>query len=443
MGKTKETPLPSGELSKTPAEFALEKGILNEESSELAKIKLGECYENINAVIHRYMDMPEDYVRMVSIWIIGTYFHYNFSAYPFLFINAMRGSGKTRLLSLISHLSKGSQGEVQTGITESVLFRSGNGTLVMDECESLGTKEKAVLREFLNACYKKGGVVKRMKKAKFKGEDEFIAETFRPFRPIAMANIWGIEEVLGDRCITLILEKSNNPLKTKKIEDFDENKEMAQIKATLQGICAVNAMSLAKKTYKEAWNNFIETKYSPPNDITAYTYITTLTTLTTTNNINNKEEERKSIKEYQELEDFFNKIDAAGIEGRNFELLFPLLIISNFLNEEEFDKILKIGGEIMQIKKEDEFTESRDVLLYEFVSQQPSELSYVRLKEFTSKFKIFVGEDDWANEKWVGRALKRLNIVISKRREAAGRLVILNVAKAKEKAKIFGGGNGN
>src|SRR3989304_10160453 len=62
------------------------------------KISLGICYENIIEVIKKYMDMPEEQIKIVSVWIIGTYFHDCFDTYPFLFLNAMRGSGKTRLL---------------------------------------------------------------------------------------------------------------------------------------------------------------------------------------------------------------------------------------------------------------------------------------------------------------------------------------------------------
>ena len=153
----------------TPEQFQLNQGIATEESLELAKIELGKCYERIIELIKKYMDMPEDQIKIIALWIIGTYFHSSFPSYPFLFLNAMRGSGKTRLLKIISHLAKGSNGNVQTGITEAVLFRLPSGTtLVLDECESIGSKEKAILREYLNACYKSGGVVQRMKKAHFK-----------------------------------------------------------------------------------------------------------------------------------------------------------------------------------------------------------------------------------------------------------------------------------
>ena len=426
------------------------------ENPERAKIEIGKCYEEIIEVIDYYMDIPLEHKKIIAVWIIGTYFHDSFSTYPFLFINAMRGSGKTRLLNIISHLSKGSNGKVQTGITEAVLFRTPKGkTMVLDECESLGSKDKAILREYLNACYKKGGVVERAKKNKDGGYD---IETFSPYKPIVMANIFGLEEILQDRCISLILEKSNNPSVTKKVEDFDTNPIVHYIKRTLEKIFSVVSGDLVQlvqyaqnpsnpqkqalqalkpqiddlvqfrpEIYKTAWNQFICSKYS---SIGVNTTLTTLTTLTTQPTL-------KTIQDL-EMERIFNKIDEIGVDGRNFELLFPLLIISNSVDFELFEEILLIGKNIMESKKEEEVSESRDVSVYEFVANCEGE-GFVSMKELTQNFKIWLGEvyNEHINDWWMGKALKRLNIILDKRRLASGIFVILNKEKAKEKLKIF------
>lgn len=422
---------------------------------------LGEAYEGIVEFIKDYMDMPEDQIKLIALWIVGTYFHEHFSTYPFLFINAMRGSGKTRLLNIISHFSKGGKGNVQTGLTESVLFRSPPGeTLVLDECESLGGKDKAILREYLNACYKKGGVVRRMKKVKREGKEDYEVDTFSPYKPIAMANIWGIEEVLGDRCISVVLEKSSNPSKTKKIEDFEKNPEILAIIEKLTGVSVVYAVSFLPRTYNKRWNNFINGKYSSI-DYTIYN-----TTQTTNNNIHASKQdnvvgnlenntynthitqttenntttlEENSYLDQIEEEVLFNKIDEMGIDGRNFELLFPLLLLSHYLDPHLFDEFLRIGRELMESKREDEIVESRDITLYEFVANIREQTLMHSVKELTNEFKVWLGEssDEWINERWMGRALKRLNLVVDKRRVASGRMVLLNVPKAKEKTRIF------
>lgn len=413
-----------------PIEFSLERGIVNEETLLLARSKLGEVYDKILYVLENYMDMPKDQMKLIALWIIGTYFHGSFSTYPFLFINAMRGSGKTRLLRIISYLSKGSRGQVQTGITESVLFRMPPGdTLVLDELENIGNKERGTLREYMNACYKKGGVVQRMKKAKFQGQEEWIKDTFSPYKPIAMANIWGMDEVLGDRCISLVLEKSSNPRKTKKVEDFDTNPIFLDIKRTLDIISVVCVVSLRPGRYITAWNDYVDAKY---NSITTYYTLTTQTTLTT------QEEMENDILEKEERIEMFNRIDELGIDGRNFELLFPMILVSKLLGDDILAETLSFGKTMMDHKKEDEFAESRDVCLYEFISKKEQTLEYHHLSKLTTDFKTFLGsDDDWINEKWVGRALKRLNLLIDKKRQASGRIVQLNVIKAKEKLKIF------
>jgi len=418
----------------------LEMGLKDEETISMAKLKLGEVYEGLIQLINKYMDIQEDKAKLVAIWIIGTYFHSSFNAYPYLFINAMRGSGKTRLLKIIAYLSRNSFGRVQSGITESVLFRMPTGyTLVLDELEQIGGKDKQALREYMNASYKRGGAVGRSKKVKIDGKEEWITDYFEPYKPIAMANIWGMDEVLGDRCISFVLEKSSNPAKTKKAEDFDTNPTFKVLNELLTHVSAVSVVLLRKKNYTTAWNDYIERKY---NDI--YTLTTLITQITQiTQKEKNDDEKRREIIEKEELIEMFNKIDNLGVDGRNLELLMPLLLIAKMISEEVFDEMLKIGKDMMQNKKEDEFAESRDVSLYEFVSKQESDLNYKPIKQLTTMFKTWLGsEDEWINEKWFGRALKRLNLALDSKRQASGKHVQLNVAKAKEKIKMFKGVDG-
>lgn len=421
---------PEYKISKSPEEFAFDRGIINDDTMAIGKYKIGVAYQRIIDFIDFYMDMPEPNKKIIALWIIGTYFHDNFTTFPFLFINAMRGSGKTRLLNIISKLANDAFGRVQTGITEATLFRMTKGqTLLLDECEGITSKDKATLREYMNACYKRGGVVQRIKKTKFQGQDEWVPETFEPYKPIAMANIQGMDEILGDRCITLILEKSSDPVKTRLIEDFHENETIIELNELLKQISVVCVVSLRKKNYIKEWNNYIH------NDIIAQSTYTTQTTQTT----QSIEDRRNILLKKQDLEEMFAKIERLGIQGRNLELLFPLLVIAKMISDETFDECLVIGKELMEIKKGDELSDSIDVSLYEFISIQESSLEFIPLKDITYKFRVFVGNAEWVNEKWMAHALKRLNLFIGKKRAASGRLVLLNVAKAKEKIKMFKG----
>lgn len=391
-----------------------------------AKYVYGKAYERIVALMRGYLDLPDDYYHLVAIWIIGTYLHSSFNTYPFLFVNAMRGSGKTRLLKFISALSYGSQGDVQTGLSEAVLFRTPKGvTLVLDECEKLGHKDTAIFREYLNACYKKGGAVSRTKKVKKADKEDYVIDRFEPFRPFAMANINGIEEVLADRSLWLILEKSNNLAITKILEDFDTNPEFQAIKNELTELSVVMCSVVLLQKYVEKWNTYVRSKYS------TILYTTTLPTQLYT----------YTPQTAQEIADqeFCLAIDSIhNLYGRNLEIIFPLLIVAKTINEDLFKLLLRISKDIIQSKKTDEIVESKDVSVLEFIATKckPYVLEHINMTELLGLFKEFLGnsveDTDWLNTRWLGLSLKRLNLITDKRRIARGIEVMLNVSKAQE-----------
>lgn len=381
---------------------------------------LAKSYEQIIEVLDYYMDIPDNHKKLISMWILGTYIHKTFPTYPFLFINAMRGSGKTRLLKILSHLADNANGMVSTQPSDSVMFRTPkHHTLIFDEFENIGGKDKANFRLYLNASYKSGGVVQRSRKVKKQDGETFEIETFEPYKPIAMANIWGMEEVVQDRCLTLILQKSNNPAKTKKIEDFERNVTISSIKRTLKAIQWRLCSYVMQKEHIQHWNTYIQQHYT----LTSQTSQTPLTS---------------------SQEEMYQKIDNMDIDGRNLELIFPILITARLLNYDTFLEILEICKDLIKSKKDDEYAESRDVCLIDFIANNYEEgkLSFISIKDLTHTFKIYMSEaddfeDKWLNEKWMGRALKRLDLIGDSRKMSRGREVILSVLKAKEKLKMF------
>ena len=371
----------------------------------------------IKDILKFYLDLNEDYYSLITLWIIGTYFHKNFESYPYLFFNAMRGSGKSKTLRLACKLSK--DGNVMASPTEATLFRT-TGTLGIDEFEGVANKDKGSIRELLNGAYKKGINIQRMKKTKGLTGEEYIVENFEVFRPIIMANIWGMEEVLGDRCLTLILEKSNDDMKTRLTEDFENNELFQNVQKILNQCSLCNVVTT--KYVNTTWNNYISNKHLTP--LTTHTTTHTHTPLTTTyNNTHDK---------------LFDKIYDSGIKGRNLELFLPLCFMAEFIGEEVLEELLEIAIKITNDKKHEEETESIDVMVYDFVSKQPQSLEFFSVKQLCEQFKHFSDEgEDWLNVKWFGRALKRLGLVFSKRRKGYGVEVMLNVKKAKDKMRMF------
>jgi len=412
-----------------------DKGFTNQKSLELLK----ENYDKIKEILDNYMDMEEDDKILITIWIIGTYFHKEFISFPYLFVNAMRSSGKTRLENIIKHLAW--NGEMLASLREATIFRvAGRKTLIIDEFENIGNKETLNLQELLNASYKKGMKVFRMKKVrKLEGEEQVIEE-FEPYCPIVMANINGMGDTLLSRCISIILERSNNPIHSLKIEDFDSNIVFLDIKDRFRNILVYLCSFFRCRSIYAAWNFWIDEKYTTPIYTTTYNTYTTQTTSKTTS-----EEVFKTPPYYEDLvskiklEAFFLKIHDAGIMGRDFELFMSLFMVSYVLGEDILDKMIEIAKKKTNAKKIDEAIENNDVLLIEFVAIQDS--SYIQINELTEHFKLFIGEKGYEktdiNRYWLGRALKRLNLVLEKRRMGAGIEVRLNIIKAKEKAEKF------
>lgn len=380
------------------------------------KFYFKEEYEKIIEILKKYMDLRPEYYPVIACWIIGTYFHRYFPTYPFLFFNAVKGSGKTRLLKLISNLAY--NGKLVLNISESVLFRTAhNRTLCIDEIEHIGGKEKTILRELLNAAYKRGGVVERAVKVKDKDRERFIVESFNVYGSIAMANIWGLDDVLADRCIILLLERSSNKKITRLIEDFEINEEIQKIRESLQNTlnsdtCAVTLHRL--EHIYNLWNNYIY------------------------NNMCHLWEEYKESQEvYINL---FKKIETSDLEGRHLELFFPIFLVADWCDN--LNELLEIAKKIVTEKKEEELIESREANLVKYIATEFAEetqetTDFVAVSDIAKGFREYMEGAEWVTSDWVGRYLNKLGLVIFKRRTSRKREVVINFKKAKEKLKMY------
>lgn len=375
---------------------------------ELNKQTLYDAYKNIVELLKEYVDLDERYYNIVALWIIGTYFHDQFPSFPFLFFNAVKGSGKTRTMNLVTSLSK--DGQMLNSLTEAVLFRT-TGTLGIDEYEGITRKGNEALRELLNSCYKRGAKVKRMKQQKTLNGTEQVVEEFKVYRPIVLANIWGMESVLGDRCITLILDKSNRKEVTNLVEIWEEDFKFIETKKLLKG-CSLCRCSFSGKDYK-AWNMFVKNNY------TNYTIH-----INNTNNTN-----------YTKV---FESIKSMGLGGRELELSLPLCLLSNLISEDLLKITTPTLKQIFEDKKEEELAENQDINLLDFTSQKLQDKNFIPLRTLLQEFKdSFNITEEWINSKWIGRALKRLNLIIQKRRTRRGVEVILDINKAQEKMRVY------
>jgi len=409
------------------------KGTELEEDVKRAKPNLEDLkdvHAKICGVLRKYCDLDEKYYNILALWVIGTYFHKKFLTYPYIFLNAMKGSGKTRLLKLMATLSK--NGKVIANISEAVLFRTAeDSTFCIDELEQIGRKEKATLRELLDAAYKKGLIVERAYKMKGKYKEHYKIERFNVFCPVAMANIRGMEDVLSDRCITLIIEKSNNWQITRLLEIFEYDSEIQEILGYLKGLVSLQNDTNAVFNLYHNWNKYI-VEYKRHHDIHDINGIKR-------QNDTKQEKETTQTTPNNTTTLLFNKIAQTPLNSRELELFFPLFIIADYCNV--LDDTIGIAKEITQSRQETDIFESKDVALIDFISQSPETSEFIPLKDLLGHFKVFLEEDQedakWTNLKWLGKALKRLGIIKKKRRFAQGREVVLNYAKAKQKIRMF------
>ena len=398
---------------------------------------LRDAAEQIERAARRWIFLRPEYYKLVTTWILGCYLHEQFSTYPQLFFNAMKGSGKTRILNFIKVLSSG---DMLISLKETNLFRHPeHKPLIIDEFEGVGGKDADNLRQVINSSYKKGGTVVRYKKERTATGENWVKEVLPAFKPMAMANIWGMDEVVGDRSITLVLERTSDPYYNMKQEDFDNDKELNELSAKLNELKCTWCTLVYEKYLRERWNTWVEKTYplAMVGTLSALNTLTTLTTLTTLDN-----ECEPFTKEELDMNMFFEEINRTGIRGRDLELFFPLFVISNMLGDDWLQDMLNTAKVVVEEKKSNETIISKDIMLYEYISSQIFTTDFISLTQITQGFRQFALQDDsedrWLNTHWVAKAIKRLNLVKKKRRSGnKGIEFVLDIEKAIEKMKMF------
>lgn len=141
-----------------------------------------------------------------------------------------------------------------------------------------------------------------------------------------MANIRGMENVLGDRCISLTIEKSDDKQRTSLIENFEYDSEFQIIRGGLLGLIKNfdDDLNYFGNIFEE-WNSYIKKGVKGEKDVIVV----------------------KEVKEVKKLHTFhtnhsiytfFQKISKTNISGRDLELFFPLFLISDMIGEKNIGK---------------------------------------------------------------------------------------------------------
>lgn len=195
--------------------FAFAEMLRIDESFVLRFLKADEngyfLFKQVRRAFLFYADIEEWAGTLLALWTMSTFVYQSFSAFPYLYLLAERGSGKSRVLKIIAHLSN-------TGIyllspRLPTIFRLGDAlspTFVLDEMEFLnkGGSREAENQEFLNVLnggYERGAKVYRTNMEKGMSQD-----AFNSYCPKALATTEELSGILNSRCLRAPILRSQN-----------------------------------------------------------------------------------------------------------------------------------------------------------------------------------------------------------------------------------------
>jgi len=361
-----------------------------------SNVKPQVIYEEIKALLKKHISLDEGYYDVVALWIIGTYFHPLFEAYPYLFIIATKRSGKTKLLQLISLLAF--NGILTGSITEASTFRPTEyyrNTLCIDEIERISSKEMANLRDLLKMGYKKGLIIRRQREKK-----RNITDEFNVYCPKVLANIQGFEEILEDRGFSIVMERCVDP----KIINTFIRIEDPEIKKVRDDLYLLLMSDIGCK-------------------------VSSVTSVTSVNN-----------------NDTYDTYDTMGnesnlIKGRWLELSQPILTIAKVFDKELYQKMIIFINKLLKQKETIDIVESRDnkflYCLLDYIQGKISQ-TFFEISDLRNHLLSTEGDEYWITNDWIGKALRRLNLIIEDSRSAKRRSVRLDFDKIESKAKAYG-----
>jgi hypothetical protein len=151
----------------------------------VAILNNGTIIDRIASFIERFVFLPRQSIyRLLATWVLATYVYKQFEFIGYIFsYSSEPQSGKSRLLEVLDLLVFNSSG-ILVSPTEAVLFRTAdNATQLLDEVDAWTNRD--VLRSVLNAGFRNGGTVPRMKEQ----GSSFEVEKFPVYGPRALAGI--------------------------------------------------------------------------------------------------------------------------------------------------------------------------------------------------------------------------------------------------------------
>lgn len=329
-----------------------------------ASVEPEALYIAVKTAFETYIEFEDSTVYdFLALWTIGSYFFHLFQSYPYLYIGGMKQVGKTKLLTVLSLLCHNAI--FSNNISTASAFRliqSGRCTLLMDETEKLSNPEREVdFRNMLFAGYKKGALVYRTHK------DTLKPEPFEVYSPKALANIKGLEDVLEDRCIPIIMKRGKN----------------------------LNIVNAEVPLNSPAWQEI--------RDMLYVFYLS-------------------HFNELSELS-AYSEPSGEALKQRELELWHSILTLARFFDRYFsglYQRILDFAVKKSKEKLVENLTETFDFLLVQTLASVVEKDGFYKVKAIRDALALNFDEPQkWLTTKWVGNALRRLGFT-EKRRFGSG-----------------------
>lgn len=330
-------------------------GFIRGETPTIERTKL---FNKIKECFEKYIELQDSRLHeLLSLWCIGTYFFPLFNAYPYIYVGGISGSGKTKLLTLCSSICFNS---VLTGdISLSCLFRLVQTTrcsVFMDESEVLSNKyTRADLRNLLLSGYKRGLSVYRNRRT---SDSNFEPEAFELYGPKMLVNIEGLESVLGNRCIDIIMQRGSNRNITAKEMVFDDP-VWQQIRDLIYPFLMQN------------W---------------------------------------KSIRQFYDEQ--VNEID---IQNREWELWKPILALARFFDSSALYQDIKTLAIERSNESQTESIDIHEAVLVETLMELVDHDGYYPLTDIKNEFILRLEDYNFVNSRYLGNILRRLGFTQHRR----------------------------
>jgi hypothetical protein len=140
----------------------------------------------------------QEHFDMLAVWVMGTYLYRAFRYFPYLHLNAEKGSGKTLLMELLAPIAfNGVLMAQPPASTVLKLIEQNAASLFMDEVEGLseGKSSGGQLKSILKTGFSRSGIY-------YNGD-----VAYRTFCPKCFAGINLLDDVLADRTIVIRLQR--------------------------------------------------------------------------------------------------------------------------------------------------------------------------------------------------------------------------------------------